>query len=97
MTAVKSAFELSVTQSKPDLVLYDAGVDIAAADKLGKLKISNAGIYERDYYVLSECVRRGIPVAAVIGGGYDADPYAVAARHSLLHRAAIAVWKDFKM
>lgn len=47
------------------LVLYDAGVDIAFDDTLGYLNISHRGIYERDHYVLSECRRRGIPVAGV--------------------------------
>ena len=36
--------------------------------------------------------RAGIPVAAVIGGGYDKDEYKLAARQSLLHRASIEVW-----
>jgi acetoin utilization deacetylase AcuC-like enzyme len=97
MHAVRDAFEKSVAAHNPDLVLYDAGVDIAKEDRLGKLNITNKGIYERDFYVLSECVRRGIPVCAVIGGGYDSNPYALAARHSLLHRAAIEVWRLYKM
>jgi len=29
---------------------------------------------ERDELVLSECARRGIPVAGTLGGGYAADP-----------------------
>jgi hypothetical protein len=37
--------------------------------------------------VLEACLRRGIPVATVIGGGYDALP-ALVRRHGLVFRAA---------
>ena len=88
---VKSTFEEAIRQFSPDFVLYDAGVDISEHDKLGKLKVSDQGIYDRDYWVLSECVKRSIPVAAVIGGGYDDDLKSLAFRHSLLHRAVVNI------
>jgi hypothetical protein len=50
-------------------------------------------LYARDYEVLSRCVAAGIPVAAVIGGGYDHNMDALAERHSLLHRAATAAYR----
>lgn len=76
---------------QPDLVLYDAGVDVHRDDRLGYLALSDAGLYQRDRYVLAACRERGIPVAAVIGGGYDRDISALAARHAQLHRAAADV------
>ncbi|MDR5898671.1 histone deacetylase [Halomonas vilamensis] len=76
---------------QPDLVLYDAGVDVHRDDRLGYLNLTDAGLYQRDGYVLSACVAREIPVAAVIGGGYDRDIAALAARHALLHRAGADV------
>lgn len=82
-------------QVRPDLVLYDAGVDPHIADRLGKLALTNAGLYVRDLEVLSLCVSRGIPVAAVIGGGYDNDLDALVERHALLHRAASAVYTRY--
>jgi acetoin utilization deacetylase AcuC-like enzyme len=73
---------------QPDLVFYDAGVDPHKDDLLGKLALSDAGISERDRYVLTACVTRDIPVACVVGGGYAHDRDRLARRHSLLHRAA---------
>ncbi|MEO0515217.1 MAG: histone deacetylase [Planctomycetota bacterium] len=77
---------------EPDLVLYDAGVDVHIDDKLGKLELTDAGIMARDRYVLESCRAHGIPTACVIGGGYHADHMILARRHSTLHRAASAVW-----
>ena len=77
-----------LSQVKPDLVLYDAGADVHKQDRLGKLSLSNTGIFQRDRYVFDTCVRTGYPVACVIGGGYGEDMAALIYRHSLLHRAA---------
>ncbi|MGB7086894.1 MAG: histone deacetylase [Phormidesmis sp.] len=80
-----------LTRLRPDLVMYDAGVDVHQADRLGKLALSDAGIFERDRTVLQACKTAGYPVACVIGGGYGDDMDALVYRHSLLHRAAKAV------
>ncbi|AGY56441.1 histone deacetylase [Gloeobacter kilaueensis] len=78
---------------RPDLVLYDAGVDPHRRDRLGKLDLSDEGLYERDLEVIGSCLRRRVAVAGVIGGGYDDDLQALVQRHSLLHRAASALYR----
>lgn len=82
-----------LTQVRPDLVLYDAGVDPHIDDALGKLALSDAGLLRRDCFVLESCVRCGAPVATVIGGGYSKDIDALARRHTLVHRAATDLWR----
>lgn len=72
----------------PDLLLYDAGVDPHLADRLGRLALGDRGLAERDRFVLETCRARGVPVAAVIGGGYDPDLSALAARHAILFEVA---------
>ncbi len=57
-------------RAKPDLVLYVAGADPYAEDQLGGLSLSRAGLRERDRLVFDAFVRRGVPVAAVLAGGY---------------------------
>lgn len=76
---------------KPDVVLYDAGADPHQADRLGKLKLTDQGLYQRDLTVLSLCVARQVPVAAVIGGGYGEPMTDLVARHAFLHRAATEI------
>jgi acetoin utilization deacetylase AcuC-like enzyme len=80
---------------KPDLVLYDAGVDPHKDDLLGKFSLTDDGLFQRDYFVLSHCAANGFPVAAVVGGGYAKDRWALAKRHTILHRAASKVYQKF--
>ncbi|WAL58966.1 histone deacetylase family protein [Thermocoleostomius sinensis] len=81
----------------PDLVLYDAGVDVHISDRLGKLALSDRGIFCREMQVLSTCVSQGYPVACVIGGGYGDDMQALVYRHSLVHRAASDVYRQYRL
>jgi len=74
-------------QLRPDLVLYNAGVDPHRDDRLGRLELSDAGLYRRDWMVMEAALRRRIPVATLIGGGYDALAPLVE-RHTLMVRAA---------
>ena len=76
----------------PDIVLYVAGVDIYEQDPLGRLNVSWDGIRQREQLVLSELRRRGIPVATVIGGGYDDDRHALARRHAMVTEEAFRLW-----
>jgi acetoin utilization deacetylase AcuC-like enzyme len=82
-----------LTQVKPDLVLYDAGVDPHRDDQLGKLALTDEGLFHRDVQVLQTCIQQRYPVACVIGGGYCKDMENLVYRHSLLHRAASQVFK----
>jgi acetoin utilization deacetylase AcuC-like enzyme len=82
---------------RPDLVLYDAGVDPHLSDRLGKLALTDSGIFQRDFQVLETCVSQGYPVACVIGGGYAEDLNSLVYRHSLLHRAASQIYRDRKL
>ena len=73
----------------PDIVLYDAGVDVFADDKLGNLKLSIEGIKERDRIVLKHYREKNIPIATVIGGGYSKDNEELASRHSIIFETAL--------
>jgi acetoin utilization deacetylase AcuC-like enzyme len=57
----------------PDLILYVAGLDAHAADRLGKLALSDEGIALRDNLVLEWAGKRSLPVVAVMAGGYFPD------------------------
>jgi acetoin utilization deacetylase AcuC-like enzyme len=72
----------------PDIVLYDAGVDVFFGDKLGNLDLTLEGIFKRDCNVLEHFKSRKVPVATVIGGGYSPCDSDIAKRHLSIFRAA---------
>ncbi len=90
-TVEKSLLE-AIDRARPALMFYDAGVDIYEDDPLGLLNISFEGIRQRDRLVLETCKRKGLPVATVIGGGYDDDRQALAQRHALVVEEAFKVF-----
>jgi acetoin utilization deacetylase AcuC-like enzyme len=70
-----------------DYVFYIAGVDIHCNDRLGKLKISDEGIKQRDELVSENFFSRGIPLCGVLGGGYNKDFTKLVELHSFLHQS----------
>ena len=76
-----------LNQESFDFVFYIAGVDIHFNDRLGKLKISDDGIKERDEVVTNNFFSKGIPLCGVLGGGYNKDPNKLVELHSFLHQS----------
>ena len=76
----------------PDIVLYDAGVDVFFGDQLGNLDLTLEGIFKRDCNVLEHFKSRKVPVATVIGGGYSPCDSDIAKRHLSIFRAATEVF-----
>lgn len=71
-----------IDRVRPDLLLYQAGVDPHVDDRLGRLALSDAGLVARDRFVMRMAGERGVPLASVLGGGYGQDRMAVAHRHA---------------
>ena len=76
-----------LNQENFDFVFYIAGVDIHFNDRLGKLKISDEGIRERDELVTSNFFSQGIPLCGVLGGGYNKNFKKLVELHSFLHQS----------
>ena len=65
----------------PDLILYQAGVDPFAGDRLGRLALTQDGLDRREALVARLAIDRGLPLASTLGGGYGTDGLEVAGRH----------------
>tara|TARA_Y100000992_G_C21259613_1_gene490524 strand:- start:796 stop:1701 length:906 start_codon:yes stop_codon:yes gene_type:complete len=68
----------------PDIVLYDAGIDVFKDDKLGNLQITRGGIIQRDELIIQHFQRKSVPIVTVIGGGYSNDTNELASRHGII-------------
>lgn len=91
LASVAESVQTLLSWHQPDLVIYDAGVDIHQLDELGLLNISTQALYQRDLLVLQSCAERAIPVAAVIGGGYQRHLPTLVQLHLQLFKAAFTV------
>jgi len=76
-----------VNSVRPDLILYQAGVDPHVDDRLGRLSLTDDGLRMRDMFVGGLAKGLGIPIASALGGGYGDDGKAIARRHAASIRA----------
>jgi len=82
LAAVDAAVDGALGEGRVDLLLYIAGADPYAGDRLGRLSVSRAGLLERDRRVLTAARSAGLPVGIVCGGGYCADIGAIVEIHA---------------
>jgi acetoin utilization deacetylase AcuC-like enzyme len=81
LAALDRALEEALERARPELVLYQGGVDVLAEDRLGRLALSRAGCEERDRRALTRFRAEGLPVALTLGGGYAQPIEASLAAH----------------
>lgn len=60
-------------RSAPQFVFFLSGADPLVGDRLGRLRVSKAGLAARDRLVFEACRVRDLPVVTVMGGGYGKD------------------------
>jgi acetoin utilization deacetylase AcuC-like enzyme len=65
----------------PDLIFYQAGVDVLAGDRFGKLALTMAGVSERDRLVCQFARHAGLPFVVTLGGGYARDINRIVTAH----------------
>ncbi|MCL1622984.1 histone deacetylase [Moraxella sp. Tifton1] len=68
----------------PDFVFYQAGVDVLADDRLGRIDLTMNGLYEREQYVVKTMLDRQIPMSVVMGGGYAPDIDVIVEGHGVV-------------
>ncbi|TMH09553.1 MAG: histone deacetylase [Betaproteobacteria bacterium] len=79
----------------PGLVFYLAGADPHEADRLGRLKLTAAGLAERDRRVLLAARERRIPVAISMAGGYGRVIEDTVGLQINTLRAALDSWRQW--
>lgn len=71
--ALEHAFDELFRRFSPQLVIYLAGADPHEGDRLGRLKLTAAGLAARDRMVFERTGARGISIAVAMAGGYGQD------------------------
>ncbi len=73
LQAVEEALATVWSRFEPEFILYLAGADPHAGDRLGRLSVSTEGMRQRDQRVLDWAFEHRMPVAFCMGGGYGRD------------------------
>jgi acetoin utilization deacetylase AcuC-like enzyme len=92
LVSFKQVVDLALRIHQPDLVIFDAGVDIHEQDELGYFNVSLSGIRARDRWLLEACMSKNIPIACVVGGGYRSQHEQLVPLHMSLIDSAYWVW-----
>ena len=70
LQALRDALAELEQRFSPQLIIYLAGADPHEGDRLGRLKLTLAGLAARDRMVLDYASRHRIPIAVTMAGGY---------------------------
>jgi acetoin utilization deacetylase AcuC-like enzyme len=81
LAALEAGLDRALAAARADFAIYVSGADPHERDKLGRLKVSRAGLLARDRLVFDRCGRLGLPVAVVMAGGYNVDVAETVAVH----------------
>ena len=73
LDALAPAMRRAIDEAKPDLAIFLAGSDPYEGDRLGRLKLTKAGLSERDRMVFEAARASGFPLVITMAGGYAKD------------------------
>lgn len=77
-------------QASPDIVFYAAGVDVVQGDRLGRLKMTEEGLRQREHYAVNYLhVEKKVPLVLLTTGGYASSPERTAELHAIVFREAL--------
>jgi acetoin utilization deacetylase AcuC-like enzyme len=93
LAALRDALPIVLERAQADLAIYLAGADPYFDDSFGRMKLTKAGLLERDRFVLKSCRAIGLPVAITMAGGYAKQSEDVADIHfRTVQLAAEMIW-----
>ena len=70
LDALARALDTLDARFAPDLLIYLAGADPHEGDRLGRLRLTMAGLAQRDTMVFDFALSRRLPIAVAMAGGY---------------------------
>jgi len=72
---------------EPDIIFFQAGVDVLKQDKLGRLNLTIEGCKKRDEFVIQNCFNNNIPLVVSMGGGYAPEIKDIIEAHANTYRS----------
>jgi acetoin utilization deacetylase AcuC-like enzyme len=94
LEALEEGVWQALHRAQAELAIYLAGADPFEGDRLGRLKLTKAGLAERDRLVLRYCREHNLPVAVSMAGGYSPDVNDIVDIHFQTVRLAAELWRE---
>lgn len=92
LEALTGALNQASQRFKPDFLIYLAGADAHEGDRLGRLKLTEAGMAARDQAVFDWAQKGNLPMMICMGGGYGHDLSSTVAVQMNTWRLALSHW-----
>lgn len=81
-----------ISEVKPDLLFFQAGVDVLESDALGRLSLSLEGCRQRDELVFQTAKDHELPISVSMGGSYSPHLSTIIEAHANTFRLAKKFW-----
>lgn len=94
--ALDLALEELACRFEPGLVIYLAGADPHAGDRLGRLKLSHDGLEARDRRVFDWAWQRRLPLVLTMAGGYGVNIDDTVQAQFNTWRVAVDYWRRWQ-
>ncbi len=92
LSLLRDSLERVREQFRPDFIFYQAGVDILATDKMGKLKCSLDACMQRDRMVMNFARSLNVSLQCSMGGGYSPEITTILEAHTNTYLVANEVY-----
>ena len=94
LAALAPALDAVFQGFRPELIVYQAGADPLAEDRLGRLALTLEGLRRRDAMLLARCRAEDVPVVITLGGGYGVPIELTVEVHANTLRELARLWND---
>ncbi len=94
LDALHQSLPAAVERFRPDLAVWLSGADPHQNDRFGQMQLTVRDLTERDRFVLSLFLPRGIPLATLYGGGYNRELSNTARLHRNSVAATVEAWQN---
>jgi acetoin utilization deacetylase AcuC-like enzyme len=96
LAALDGSLNQVLDRFQPQFVIYLAGADAHEGDRLGRLKLTEAGMKARDQRVFDWVRALGLPMIICMGGGYGRDLTQTVQVQMNTWRLAVAHWHHWQ-
>ncbi len=93
LAALDAALARMVQRFEPQFLIYLSGADAHENDRLGRLRLTEAGLRERDRRIFDLALRLRVPIAVAMAGGYGRDIDTTVAIHLNTVKEAFGHWQ----